>query len=348
MAFRPDEIAINEYPRSSFANFKHRLLFDAVDLDYRHYLPESLFGNLPQQAVWGYATLVDEEGQVYVFVRELPPGTTNGLGLFSNHDGKDCRFMPASATSWRGIMLVEDDGSGVTWTSADSVMGEPSLVIRKEADRLHWREKGILELEGVASKPGYQWYDAAPGNQAYASVLHQVAGHVEGKKVTGWVGLDVLYLAPGQVYGYSPMAKGLVLNWAAFANKYDDGSTEWGFIMKGFGNFCAALIIDNDGKVNRSSYVKPEYEQDEAGFPRRMTFEFTDELSGEAQCWHWIPHPQGNLVDIPLMQPEVATYRGAAATLTREGETREVVSSFGWPDFYGDERVQMYRDLQNN
>jgi len=349
MSFRPNEIEISEYPRSEFGNFKHRLLFDAVDLGFEHYLPEHLFGNLPQQAIWGYSTLVDEDGQLYVFVRELPPGTTNGLGLFSDHNGKDCRFMEASMSAWRGIMLVDSNESGVSWSSADkSIAGNPSLFISHNGDHLVWKEKGILELEGDACKPGYQWCDAAPGNQAYASLLHRVSGTVMGKKVTGWVGLDVLYLAPGQVYGYSPMAKGLVLSWSAFANEYDDGSWELGFIMKGFANFSAALIVNDQGKVIRSSYVKPEYEQDEDGFPKRMRFEFTDELSGEAQCWNWIPHPRGNLADIPLMQPEVSTYRGAAATLTREGESRKVVSSFGWPDFYGDERLDMYRNLSAN
>jgi hypothetical protein len=348
MAFRPEEITISEYPIAEFGDFKHRLLFDAVNLNFDHYQPEHLFGGLPQQAVWGYATLEDADGNVYVFVREMPPGSTNGLGLFSDKGGlTSCRFVEECMTSYRGIMLVEKSREGITWTSADrSVLEEPSLVISHDGETLHWREKGILELEGRALSPGYQWLDAAPGNQAYAAQMHRVSGTVLGKPVDGWVGLDVLYLAPGKVYGTSPMAKGLVLSWAAFATEFDDGGWEHGFIMKGFGNFSAALIINDKYEISRASWVDAEYQQDDDGFPTSIRFSFKEELTGEDQAWNWTPHPHGNLVDIPLMQPEVSTYRGAAATMTRDGESRKVVSSFGWPDFYGDERVGMYNRLR--
>ena len=346
MTFQADQTEVCEYPRAEFSNFKHRLLFDAVNLGFEHYLPNNLFGQLPQQAVWGYSTLYDEDGQLYVFIRELPPGNTNGLGLFTDRDGKDCRFAEECMSSWRGIVVLNSSDNGITWESADkAITDEPSMFISHDGNRLVWREKGILEVEGESCKPGYQWLDASPGDQAYASQLHRVSGTILGKPVKGWVGLDVLYLAPGNVYAYSPMAKGLVLNWSAFANEYDDGSWELGLIMKGFSNFCCALIIDDQGKITRSSHVQPEYTVDDDGFPTRMRFAFRDELTGEDQSWLWTPHPRGNLVDIPVMMPANPYYRGVAATVSRDNETREIVSSFGWPDFYGDERVGLYEGI---
>jgi hypothetical protein len=55
-----------------------------------------------------------------------------------------------------------------------------------------------------------------------------------------------------------------------------------------------------------SLYVTAEYYQDADGYPKEMKFDFRDELTGEMQRWNWIAHPQGNLVDISLMQPQVA------------------------------------------
>ncbi len=345
--FSMDKKSVTEYPRSEFGDFKHRVMFDAVSLGFEHFYPQATFMNMGQRSVFGYGSLYDSDGGLYVFVREMPPGATIGLGLFSDQDGKNCRARKGGLSSYRGSVDIRKTDKDITWVSGDYAYAkEPALEISQDGRTLHWQEKGIMELKGPAMQPGIQWYDPSPESQGYVMLFHRVSGDVMGKPVEGWMGLDVLYLGLGQIYSESPMARGLVLNWCAFANEFEDGTWELGTIMKGFENFSMALIVNHQGEIIRSSYVDAEYEQDETGYPTRMHFRFKDEISHKNQEWQWIAHPRGRLVDLPAASANLADYRGSEAVLTRVGETRKVKVSFGWPDFYGDERVELYRGIK--
>jgi hypothetical protein len=345
--FSMDKKGITEYPRSEFGDFKHRVIFDAVNLGFDHYHPQATFMNMGQRSVFGYGSLYDADGGLYVFVRELPAGATIGLGLFSDQDGKNCRAPKGGISSYRGSVDIRKTDKDITWLSGDyAYRKEPSLMISHDGGRLHWQEKNIMDLKGRAMQPGIQWYDPSPESQGYAMLFHRVSGTVMGKAVEGWIGLDVIYLGLGQIYSESPMAKWLKLSWCAFANEYEDGAWELGSITKGFENFSMAIIVNNLGDVIRGSYIDAEYEKDEQGYPTRMRFRFKEEVSHEPQEWVWTPHPRGRLIDLPAASANLADYRGCEGVLSRAGETRKIKVSFGWPDFYGDERVELYRGLK--
>ena len=339
----------SEFPESEVANFHHAVLADRLVSDLEHFWPETAYMGLAYQAAWIWGAVYDAEGHPFVFTRELPPFATNGLTLFGKRSDSGLEISPEAMQTYRGTVVTERAGDAIEWRSADQVfLGTPSMQITKTRDHFSWKEAGILDLSGATQTAGYQWYDPPPAPQAYVATYQKVHGTVLGRPVSGWLGFDVLWLEPGRNYGRSPMARGLVLSWAAFATEYDNGTIETGAIVKGFENFDFAVIADNRGGKILGARVRARYEQFDDGYPKRFDFRFVDTVSGTPQHWVWKAVPGTALVDIPKFNPAVPRYRGSEGVMTRADEKRRVVSSVSWPDFYDDGRVQVYESLRSD
>lgn len=323
-----------------FGDFENRCIVGPAELTAEDMMPSVTFHGLSQVMFWPYGTFVDEQGDLYVIVRDVSPGQSGGLMVFSNKNGADNLMAQLAeiAHCHRGLILESVANGQKIWESPRATMR-----IAFGNQRFEWFEKGILELQGETRGPCCQWYDPT-GKTGYLLNMSRCAGTILGKQVEGWCGSDFMFTPPGMHYMTSPMMeKQLLIMWEAFANEYEDGSWEVGTIALGDSKWGFAYIYNDKGEEIVGTRVDADYiEKQPSGWPAKVRFRFQDENTGKEEVWNWTARPRANLVDLCRLHPLFHHYRGAEAICTREGETRKITYNFGWPDFYSDNRDERW------
>ncbi len=328
----------------SLGDFENRCIIGPAEMHVEQMMPDFTYYGLSMVMVWPYGTFVDKEGNLYIIVRDISPRQTGGLMVFSNRNGADNMMAQLAeiATCHRGLLLEEVKDGKKIWESP-----RPNFRIDHDGKNMFWFEKNILEIQGESRGPCLQWYDPT-GKQAYISTFHRSSGKILGQEVEGWHGLDFMMLPPGGHYIFSPMVKGrLLILWAAIANEYEDGSWEVGQIGFGDRKWGFAYIYTSEGKEIIGTKVEADFiEKQPSGWPARAQFRFINENTGKEEVWKWNVRPRANLIDLNRLHPLFKAYRGAEAVLSRADESRKVTCNFGWPDFYGDDRVERWKERQ--
>lgn len=342
---------------NKFGDFVNRVLVGAYDSSHEHLWPENRFRDLPQSATWLWGSLYAEDDSIYVMTRESPPRASSALLLYASPNRKaiGANIHPAAFKAYRGPMLAEQTNKGLRWRSVDyGFLGESSLVIEVSGKDFKWYEKDILQLEGKMTDKTLQIYE--PGAEAndgfcYCSQYMRVRGTILGKKVDGWLGYDSIYFKAGVSYPSSHLAHrgvepGVNLAWPSFANEYTDGSHEYGYFGAGLGDWQFYIGCDDQGNTRKGYVVNATSELKPNKFPKSMRLKVFDETQGREEMWAWSPVQGTDLLDIPKMFPDLPVYLAAEGTMTRENETRTIKRSLGWPDFYSDERLDIYRGIR--
>ena len=340
---------LRPYLPTGFADFKHRCVADVFPRDHRYMWPETTFRDLPMEAGWIWGSLYDEEGNVHIVLRPVQTYVATVLAIFHNRGADACKIAMESMMGWRGPISIDKLDKGYRWKSADyGFLGTSSFTITLEDDRFAWFEKDLVDIQGKLVPMAMQYYDPMPKpmhGQAYVAQLIRAQGTVLGKKVEGWIGWDFEFLAPGQVYRTSPMSmreneEGVALTWCEFANEYVDGSWEIGWCAVGLENWGFAAGFDSTGAAWSGQVLGAEFEfqpaTDVGRFPKRYRVRVYNTTRGREEVYEWNAAPRTNLVDIPRVFPELATYLSCEGRMQRVGDTRKVKRSVGYPDFYSD------------
>lgn len=330
-------------------DFEHRVLVGTMDFDLDDMWPDRTYKGLPLSVAYLYGTFFDEDGAMYVVVQQNPPHFTGGLMVFTNRDGGQLKIAQEARSAYKGALEIVKEQDSLVWRSIDYLMlGAATFEYKQTEQGSHWFEKGLLEIEGKMYHPGMQWYDPHPqGGGAYTCHVMRGSGTLLGKKVEGWYGYDFMFHPPGIIYTNSYLTQGGVeFGWLTLANEYEDGSWDIGMLSKGDQRWGFCIVANDKGEVSISNDIRSEIKQKENGFPESMRFMYTDENSGREENWFWDGHPQGELVDLPKVNPLNPTYYGGEATCTRVGENRPVKYGLAWTDFHNDGRIKKWNDEQ--
>lgn len=340
-----------------FGDFNYRPLVNSFERDSSYMWPEVTFQGMPLSAAWIWGSLYSED-RVFVMTRELPARVANALLLYDNRDGVAAHIAPEAFKAYRGGVTVEKINNGFSWTSLDAAFngGKSSLEIRVEGDRFYWREEGILEVEGKMMPRAVQIYSPGPKERdgfAYVSQFMQVEGTILGRKVDGWLGYDFIYFAAGVTYassvlGNRPSQKlpGINCAWPSFANQYEDGSYEYGYFGAGLEDWQFAIGVNDKGEVMQGHVMDMQIVEKSNRFPLKLELLVWDEIKGIEEEWVWDSLPTTDLVDIPALFPDIPVYWASEGYMRRKSETRKIKRSLGWPDFYQDERLEMYKKMR--
>ena len=92
----------------------------------------------------------------------------------------------------------------------------------------------------------------------YTSEQHKVSGTILGEAVSGFGGLDQCWLPAGVTWFQSKTFLNLYDYWFYWANRYADGSTDYGLAFHGPGNSNLCFYGD-EGKASVSTETEVEF-----------------------------------------------------------------------------------------
>jgi hypothetical protein len=142
--------------------------------------------------------------------------------------------------------------------------------INIEVNRFQWQEEnGEVDLYFEALGPACRFL--GPGGKIneelyYTSELCSVSGKVLGEEVSGFGGLDQSWLPHGIAWSQSKTYLYFESYWFTWANRYADGSTDYGIAGHGPGDWNLAFYVkDGQSYVSGDNEFKTKYAEE--GYP---------------------------------------------------------------------------------
>jgi hypothetical protein len=295
--------------------------------------PEARKFGLNIDAVSPNCMVYDEDGAMWNLTRFASYGSTLGLRVNTNSDGrkmydtehpmKDRAFIgPVAHRIEGGSHVIE--GLGVPDKSR-----EP-FYYRRTTQEIEWHEGDILSLTGKRIGPAISWFNFdEDGGWGFSAYLSRISGTVMGKKVEGFSEFSTVWTPPGVSFGPLYFEKGA--SWLLACNDYGDGQFECvhlGVLAKG-AKF--AMIENQDGPVCATTEFDFELVVDDVGYPEEMNYT----IDGER--WEWRPREGGDIGN-----PSKPLHRDREGVLRRVGDTREPQLTMGWVNFFYDSRLAEY------
>ena len=223
-------------------------------------------------SAWVYAIVKTSGGQRYAFCRGYEKASSN---LFYS-----CKLLGDTRSVSPRLHKRLYIGPGTFEKIPDKEMARvqsyPSkhnFQIDLEVNRFHWQEEnGEVDLHFEALGPACRFL--GPGARIkedvfYTSELSTVSGTVLGETVTGFGGIDQSWLPHGIAWAQSKTHLYFESNWFVWANRYADGSTDYGVAGCGPGNWSLAFYV-KDGQPYITNDVEFQAKYAEEGYPREV------------------------------------------------------------------------------
>jgi hypothetical protein len=200
-----------------------------------------------------------------------------------------------------------------------------SLVI--DDDGIDWSEGELLAISGPIQGPGFQFYAPARDEPLfYTTQVYWVTGHVLGKEVEGFIGLDHGYFLAGMEWKEYRYFRDLEVSWEVFANRFVDGTVEYGVIVAGRQGWSGAATFDGGKLVASTDRLGASFDLDDEGFIDEGRFDvagtaytFTGAATGKMR--HFGEARWGG-------------YCSQAGVTRRVGDERELANGFCWIEFF--------------
>lgn len=308
------------------------------------------FGLVPE-ATYPWGTFRDDNGGVYIFMRRLPfDGLTevsktgpvrNTIGrravLFTQNAAGELEVNPASmATGYNIDTKTEVSDDSIVWSIDEVSDQRRGLHAVYRADRLEYREDGLIDVSGPSLKPGLQWYLPGRDNGLfYASQTFACEGTIMGTPVKGFLFIEQAYMQPDSVlYAVNDVLVGAEthLTWYSFATQYEDGSFEFGHFIVGHDRLGIGIVAGPDGLIVQSSTVKAKVTRSDDGWSERV------DLDVDGQAWEII-QPR----DLRILPTAHTPNRQQEGMIRRVGETRIPRNYMAWGETaHGTERHLRY------
>lgn len=307
-------------------DFEHRL----EDLPHN----EPLHG-LPLQSQYLYGGFRSEDGTLYVVERKFGLAFTGGLWLMSS-EGGNLDLLPGSINSSRGELVRDFTPTSRKYTDhlmhkvgADNAPNAEAIELYIDNDTMTWKEGDLLDLKGTIRAKGMQYF--APMRDEpliYLSVPYWMEGTVMGKKVEGAVFFDHLYFRHGIEWKEYAWYTDVQVSWNVFANMYEDGTFEWGHIVKGTEGFAAAIVIDDKGGTTASSSFDVSYKLDSDDCVAHAEYKLPQDT------WEFTGDEDGKMLQ--FNKARWGGYRAQGGITRRVGDDRKLANGWTWLECFAD------------
>jgi hypothetical protein len=290
----------------------------------------SLRDGLGVQAVYVYGGGRQSDGTLHAFERKFIGPMTAGLWLMRVENGK-VKFDPSSTRTVRGETKRTFGEDEVVWSGQmmETQVGqhglEEELVLRFTDGAITWSEGDVLRLHGTLAGPGLQMLAPDPVEALYySSEVYKVSGRVAAADVEGFVFLDHSAWPHGTDWKEYVAFNHLQLAWAPFANEFEDGSIEWGFLCLGADRFSFIMVADaHDAVALRTSDVTGGVDVGENNYAQRVVWRASD-----GRTWRFDMEPGGEIAE--FAEARWGGYRAHAGLVRRLGDERAVKVGFAW------------------
>ncbi|MGH2795993.1 MAG: hypothetical protein ACRDKG_17005 [Actinomycetota bacterium] len=322
-------------PDQLFGDFDYHTVVGTFEPRLEEMLPhDARFGlNLQVQYIYGGFTTAD--GAQYIVERKFIGPMTGGLWLMSTVPGT-LKLDMGALRSTRGETKREfTEGRRVWGEHLMHKLGQATggndqpLTLDLNGDKIMWSEGDLLSLEGTLAGPGFQFY-APMRNEPlfYTTHAYWVKGTALGVEVEGFIGFDHGYWQHGREWKEYRIFHDIEVSWEVFGNQFEDGSTEWGVIVKGRGDMSAAVVFEDDRIMGRTNHMPARYDLDDEGFINEGVFTIGDDE------WAFTGNEAGRMHE--FSNARWAGYRAQSGVTRRVGDKRKLKHSFCWIEFFPD------------
>lgn len=322
--------------QSRYGDYRFSTVVGAYEPRLEEMLPKDGQFGVPLQSQYLYGGFRATDGSTFVVERKFNSSMTSGLWLMSTETGL-LELVPGSVRSTRGEAVRHFTPERRHW--ADHLMhkvgkdlapeGEQGLDITIDNASLDWQEGDLLSLRGPLVAQGMQFF--APMRDEplmYASQPYWVKGTVLGKEVEGAVYFDHLYFQHGVEWKEYRWYTDIQVSWNVFGNLFEDGSFEWGHIVRGRQGFAAGIVIGDDGPVAMSSQVPCSFELDDQDFVARAGYGVGDHQ------WEFLADPDGRMGG--FNRARWGGYRAQGGVTRRKGDSRRLANGWTWLECFAD------------
>jgi hypothetical protein len=235
-----------------------------------HFFRTTEFFGLSYDTTWISGEVVATDGERFAFCRGYEKASTNlMLSQKLNENDLSQKSEKLYKRLYMGPMSF-DMAEGKEMVELKSYPSKNSFFINIELDRMHWREEnGEIDLHYRPLKPAFHW--VSPGAKTkeelyYFAQMNEINGKVQGKEVKGYGTIETAWLPPGIGWTQCKTYKYLQDYWIVFANRYADGTIEWGISQYGAGNWNCGFFVDN-GKPYVSTDNEFNMKWSDVGYP---------------------------------------------------------------------------------
>nr|EJI98435.1 hypothetical protein JVH1_4018 [Rhodococcus sp. JVH1] len=302
--------------------------------------PTSTYHGLGMQVQYTYAYLGDDQGNSYVVERKYMGSMTGGLYLMCNELGT-LGLRPETSLSARGELRRTSTPEMRRW--ADPVIqrigeglapaDERPLLVEITDTSVLWDEGDLLHLEGTPGALGVQGYAPMPNDPwFYSSYPNRVSGTVLGRPCRGIMVVETGYWKHGVEPKEAEFYQKLERSFNAFGNLLDDGTMQWGYLVRGDRGLCVAAVVEDLDGVGKVVLANNEldcrYRVEESG-----QIHYADQESA-GQVWEYRSDKTGHMDAFEASR--WAGYGSMAGITTRRGDDRKVEFGYGWFEYFRD------------
>jgi len=318
-----------------FGDFEYRTVVGSFEPRLETMIPSDPRFGLNLQVQYIYGGFRTSDGTQYIVERKFIGPMTGGLWLMSTESGT-LKLDMGALRSTRGETRREITEARRVWgehlmhkLGQASGSGDQPLTLDLNGDKITWSEGDLLSLEGTLAGPGFQFY-APMRNEPlfYTTHAYWVKGTVLGKEVDGFIGFDHGYWQHGREWKEYRIFHDIEVSWEVFGNAFEDGSNEWGVIVKGRGDMSAAVIFEGDKIMGRTNLMPARYDLDDEGFINEGVFTI-----GDAE-WVFTSDAASRMHE--FSNARWAGYRAQAGITRRRGDDRKLKNGFCWIEFFPD------------
>ena len=320
----------------AFGDFDFRTVVNTFEPRLEKMVPwEQRFGlNLQVQYIYGGFHAAD--GTLTAIERKFSGPMTGGAWLMSDESGT-LALHPGAMHTARGETIRQFSDTSRKWsnhlmhTVGKDVSKTPDqpLSLELEGDKLLWSEGDLLQLEGSLIGPGVQFY--APMRDEplfYTTHAYWVNGTAFGQDVTGFVGFDHGYWQHGREWKEYRVYQDLEIAWQVFGNQFDDGTVEWGLLMKSKQGLACGVVHEGDTLIAMADDVPATFTIDSEDFIDTARFTVGDKQ------WEFTARESGKMKD--FNRARWAGYKSQSGVTRRVGDKRKVKHGFAWIEAFSD------------
>jgi hypothetical protein len=260
---------------------------------------------------------------------------TGGLWLMSDKDGA-LNLVPKAVHSARGELRREFTPERHIYR--DHLMAklgdlappdEQSFHLEVTDETLAWAEGELCDLTGSALGPGMHFFGVdRDWPFMYITRAFWMTGTVLGDAVSGIIWFDHGYWRDRGEWKEQPFYTQRQVAWNVFSNHYDDGTHEWGHIVRGTGGIGACMVASDDSAIAATGDFVSTFVLDDQDYVSSARYG-----TGEHE-WEFTADPAGRMIH--FNKARWAGYRAQSGLMRRVGDTRRVTNGFVWLECFAD------------
>jgi hypothetical protein len=294
-------------------------------------MPKQRMCNSPLQSQYVYGGLTTESGTTLVLERKFVGPMSGGNYILTNATGT-MTLDEASGRSAKGELVRTFEPLKRHWASKGMLHSSDELPIDLTItdDEMVWNEGDALSLSGPRPAIGVQFF--APMRDeplGYVSQVYWVKGTVLGEACEGPIFFDHLYFQDGVEWKEYRWYKDIQVAWNVFANKFDDGTVEFGHIVRGRQQWSVGAIVEGDEELSMCTEVGGDFVLDDEGYVVEADYD-----CGKAGVWSFEGDPTQQLSG--FNEARWGGYRAQGGYIRRQGDDRKVVNGWTWLESFAD------------